>query len=304
MKVRTAIITGANGFIGRTLTERLLAEGAEVWAVVRDEKLMEGLSGNKRIHIVVAGFEDYEVLPDNIAHRGFDAFFHFAWAGYGTAANDYRIQIPNVLCSCNAANAAARLQVKRFVFADSFHEFLVSEDDHGNSGTCSIYGTAKSCAQSMCRIVAHDAGMEFIGLMFAHVFGEGDRSSRSVNVFLRRLMLGEDLDLVDGTRLHGWIYIDDCITGVLAAAEKGTAGKIYYVGGAPRTFGDVVTEMRDVINPNSKLNFGVYPDKTYIDFEKIDCDALHRDTGFTCQADLKESIRRTAIWLSGIKPKG
>lgn len=296
-QIRQAIVTGASGFIGRALTRKLLAMGTEVWAVVRNPAALEELQGRKKLHIVKAGFEDYEKLPELIPYRNFDDFFHLAWAGYGTATNDINIQIGNILQTSFAAKAAAQMKVKRFLFADSFHEYLVSTGADGATERCSIYGAAKYSAQQVCKTIAQTGEMAYIGVMFANVYGEGDRSSRSVNTFIRKLLAGEDLELVDGSKMHGWIYINDCVTAILAAATRGKAGKVYYVGGAPRRFDEAITELRDAVAPKAGLHFGRYPDKTFIDFQKIDVDALHRDTGFVCNADFRESIRKTAEWL-------
>lgn len=297
INIKRAIVTGASGFIGRALTKRLLSKGVEVWAVVRSEASMAELSEHKKLHIVAAGFEDYKRLPELISDRNFDAFFHLAWAGYGRATNDPDIQINNILQSCMAAKAAVQLEVKRFLFADSFHEYLVSENAACTRGRCSIYGTAKYSAQQMCRTVAHSSNMDFVGMLFANVYGEGDRSSRSVNTFIRKLQAGQNLELVDGSRLHGWIYIEDCISAILAAAYQGKNEKVYYIGRVPQRFDEVIAELRDVVSPGAELHFGGYQDIAFIDFGDIDVDALRQDTGFQCQTDFAESISRTAEWL-------
>ena len=298
MKIHSAIITGANGFIGNALTKELLEQGCEVWAVVRNTDSILPLLKYCNLHVVKASFEEYEELPKNICHCGIDAFFHFAWAGYGTATNDYKVQIDNVRYACAAANAAAQLGTKRFVFADSFHEFMMSEDAKGNNGGCSIYGSAKACAQSMCKTVAHNANMDFVGVMFGNIFGPGDRSNRSVNTFIRKLQKGHNLDLIDGGKRNGWLYIDDCIPAIIAVAKNGGAGRVYYIGGEPQRFDYYLTIMRDALSPMSVLNFGVYPDNSFIEFEKIDQDALYEDTGYQIHpTDLRESILKTARWL-------
>ena len=189
------------------------------------------------------------------------------------------------------------MNVKRFLFADSFHEYLVREDATGNRGRCSIYGTAKYSAQQMCQTVAHSGDMDFIGMMFANVYGEGDRSPRSINTFIHKLQAGEDLKLVDGSRQHGWIYIKDCISAILAAACRGKSGKVYYIGRAPQRFDEVITKLRDVVSPKARLHFGAYHDDTFIDFGNIDVNALRQDTGFRFQTDFEESMERTAEWL-------
>ena len=301
--MKRAVVTGATGFIGKALTKELLDRGVEVWAVVRDGRKLDNIQ-SEMLHIVEADFGQYLHLAEKITVRSFDVFFHFAWAGYGAATNDCEVQTANVLYAYGAAKAAAELGARRFVFADSSHEYLVSKAADGEWGRCSVYGTAKHCAQQMCRTAAHNAGMEFVGVMFVNIFGVGDMSNRSTNTMLRKLLNNEDLDLVREDRLYDWTYIDDCVEGAIMAAERGSSGKVYYVGGEPRRFGEIMTEVCSALGINVQLRFGVFPDDTEIAFDQMDIAALRHDTGFMCKADFKESIMKTARWLQMQKSVG
>lgn len=295
--MKRVIVTGANGFIGNALTKKLLDSGAEVWAVVREKDAFARIN-SMNLHVVLATFDDYSRLPALIDERDFNAFFHFAWAGYGSQTNDIAVQSANVLQAGLAAKAAAELRAKRFVFADSSHEYLVSLGQDEKCGMCSIYGAAKRSAQQMCRVICHNNRIDFIGVLFTNIFGVGDKSSRSTNTLVRKLLAGQDLDLVKGDKLYDWTYIDDCVEGVLAAAQSGKSGKVYYVGSERlRPFSEIIREVRDVINPTSKLNFGTYQDNSYIDYSYIDIYELYRDTGYLPTRDFKRAIIMTANWL-------
>ncbi len=302
--MKRVIITGANGFIGNALTKKLLDSGVDVWAIVRESGRLAGMDSEK-LHIVPATFEDYPLLPALIEERGFDAFFHFAWAGYGSQTNDIAVQTSNILQSAQAAKAAAELKAARFIFADSSHEYLTAQNECGDNALCSVYGAAKHSAQQMCRVICGNHGIDFIGVLFTNIFGVGDRSSRSTNTFLRRLLSGQDLNLIKGDRLYDWTYIDDCIGGILAAAQLGKNGKIYYVGSEKlRPFSDIIRDVRDVINPGSKLNFGMYQDNSYIDYKHIDIYELYRDTGYLPTCDFNTAVIQTARWLCTMDDEG
>lgn len=302
--MKRVIITGASGFIGRALTREFLDSGADVWAVVRERDSLDGLD-SERLRIVLAAFEEYAALPMLIEERGFDAFFHFAWAGYGSQTNDIMVQTANIIQSSQAATAAAELKVDRFVFADSSHEYLTSKSRGKGDSLCSIYGAAKRSAQQMCRVICGNHGIDFIGVLFTNIFGVGDRSSRSTNTFLRRLLSGQDLDLIEGDNLYDWTYIDDCIRGVLAAAELGKHGKVYYVGSEKlRPFSEIIREVRDAVNPKAKLNFGRYQDNTYIDYRQIDIYELYRDTGCLPVCEFRTSVMKTADWMRTLDTEG
>ena len=76
----------------------------------------------------------------------------------------------------------------------------------------------------------------------------------------------------------------------------------YYIGHRKlKTFREIVTAIRDVINPDAELRFGEYEDSLNMDYSYTDLDALYRDTGFECKADFEETIREQADYLKSIK---
>lgn len=295
--MRRAVVTGASGFIGKALTKKLLADGWTVYAVVRDTSTLVGLCGDLRP--VECEFAQYERLAELIG-EDVDWFLHFAWAGVsGDLSRNARAQTENVMASAEAMEQAKQLGAKRFLFAGSSYQYRMEPSD-GAYLPKNLYGAAKAAAERLLWASTQAEGVAFNTVLFTNVFGVGDCSDRSTNAMLRKLLAGEPLKLISGEHLHDWTYIDDAVGGVLAVLEKGVPGKEYYIGSRnPETFRDIITRVRDVISPGTELLFGAYEDDAYIDYTKIDLDALWRDTGFECTADFDESIRRTANWLNG-----
>ena len=64
-----------------------------------------------------------------------------------------------------------------------------------------------------------------------------------------------------------------------------------------QTFESLVSRTRDIVAPEAELTFGTLADKTVTDWSMIDREALYNDTGFECEANFAESIRKTAAWL-------
>ena len=161
-----------------------------------------------------------------------------------------------------------------------------------------IYGLAKQAAGDLLKAIAIKYNIHFNKVLFTNVFGIGDYSTRSTNTFIKQLLSGEDLRLIDGEHKHDWIYIDDAVQGMLAILKKGNNGMSYYVGNRKlNSFREIITEVRDILSPKAGLYFGCYDDNGYIDYSQIDLEALYRDTGFECKSDFKESIMKTAEWL-------
>ncbi len=299
--MKKAVVTGASGFIGKALVRELLNQGWTVWAVVRSPNKLADLA-QERLMCVRAELTEYAALPERICERGFDAFFHLAWDGtFGVSFRDYHRQLHNAAYAADALTAAVELDAKRFIFTGTIVELEAKHymiTDGGAPRTSCIYGTAKAAAEMICRTVAYEKRLPMNTAILASVYGDGDESGMIQNVLIRALQKGESPKLVSGENLYDWIYVEDVVRGLISIAEQGAVDKTYYVGHRQlQTFESLVTRTRDVVAPEVPLAFGTLEDRTVTDYTLIDREALYRDTGFECQADFDESIRKTANWL-------
>lgn len=295
------IVTGASGFIGNALTKKLLANGDEVWAIVRSKDKINNLDSEK-LHIIEADFTQYSQLSDMIAGKDFDCFFHLAWQGtWGAAFQDYTLQLNNAKYACDALLQAAKINCQRFILIGTIvqleaKKYLLS--DEGIPRFSCIYGTAKNAAAMLCRIEAEHLSIGWNLAVLSSVYGIGDTSGMIENTLIKSFLSNQTPKLVEGNNYYDCTYVDDIVNGLIAIANKGIKNKTYYVGHREmRTFREIVDNIRDVLAPDMPLIYGEYPDSTPIDYSLIDINALYNDTGFECHADFKESIMKTANWL-------
>lgn len=294
--MKTAIVTGAGGFIGGALTDFLISKGVIVYGVDISEKALARHSGNANFHPIIADFTKYSQLYEML-HADIDVFYHFAWQGYGKDTQNFDVQIENVIGTERACEAAVKLCCKKIVFACSSYEYQKNEIGD-KIGYCSIYGAAKTASKAFARATAHRAGVTYCGAIFTNVFGVGDRSNRSSNSIIRQLLCGEDLKSIKGDALYDWSYIDDVVGGLYAIGISGIDEKEYYVGSNRlRPFRDIITEVRDILAPNAKIDYGAFEDTAFVDYTGIDIYELYRDTGFYPNCDFRESVLKTAEWL-------
>ena len=303
--MKKVIVTGAGGFIGKALVKELSKENI-VYAVLLSENEKNFLPKNKNIIPIIGDlYKNYiEIAAQISKNEIIDLFYHLAWIGISSDAyKDIEIQKENIFMSINSALLAKQIKAKKFIFVGTNQEYLVSKTKiDGTVVNSSVYGVCKLCARNLCHVILRDT-MEFNSTAFTNVFGYGDFSKRTANIFIGKLIKGESLDLIEGNNLYDWTYIDDAVQGLISVGNKGINGKQYYIGSRVLpTFKEILIKVRDILCPAARLNFGKYQDNTYTDYSKIDLDALYNDTGFECKSDFKESILKTAEWLRSIEP--
>ena len=306
--MKSIMIIGASGFIGQHLTRHYLENNCKVTAFVQNPEKMDLLVRNyaERLKVIAASFDDYETLFDRVNEsEAPDILYYLAWSGYGKATNDYQEQIKNIKPVCDAIVEAKKMGVKRFLFSSSLSEFMIKENcnlSHDEGGVCNVYGSAKHAARLMAQSVASQQNMPFVSVAFANTFGPGDCSHRSTNLFIHQLLTGQDINLTEGTHMYDWNYIDDCITGLTLAGELGKTDSLYYIGGRTRRpLKEIVTELRDILAPNAKINLGKYHEDFYMDYTCVDVHKLYRDTGYLAKTDFKEAVISTAEWVKTLK---
>ena len=178
--MENVIVTGANGFIGKTLVNALLEKGYHVVAL--DIRFDDVLANDDRVTCVNVMNKEVAALAKEIPHQEYRCFFHLAWAGTsGPARADYTVQLNNVKLACDYIKLCSEIGCKRVVYASSInemetYEYLQSDDIEPAGGY--IYGTGKLAAHLMGETVAKLNGIEFIPVIITNIYGVGEKSAR------------------------------------------------------------------------------------------------------------------------------
>lgn len=300
--MRTAIVTGATGFIGSALTKKLSRDGVQVYAIDLNQEKLNELSQLPGVTVVCARIGDPNMDTSKLP-IGADVMHHCAFAGGfgGEALRNYDLQLRNTMLACDATALALRLEVCKFVLASTVNTVelrsFIGNENFIPRNTC-IYSTGKLAAELIGKTLARSGGMAFCTALVAMPFGEGNGARTLPNIVMEQLMTGVRPKLIEGENLYDLVYIADVAGALSAIGEKGKTFRDYYVGHRKLdTFRNWISRMRDVLAPEAELGFGEYPDAPALDYSKIDLDSLYHDTGFVCDSDFEDSIRSTAEWL-------
>lgn len=297
--MKKAIVTGANGFVGKAVAQYLITQGVDVYAVVRKKAThLDGLEG---CHMIECDLSDYKNLWKQLPQEA-DAFFHFAWSGSaGPARGDEHIQLANVQSSCDAVKSAALAGCKRFLFASSIMEYEVEKlmKTHIVPNITTIYSTAKITANYMARASAAQAGIEYISCVISNIYGPGEISPRLISSSLRKMMKGERTSFSSGEQLYDFIYITDAATMFYAIGKSGKPNQTYYIGNRhPRKLKDFLIEMHDIAAPHAEFGLGDLSfDGVSLTYHEFDTDSVYKDTNFVPQVSFAQGIQNTLAWI-------
>jgi nucleoside-diphosphate-sugar epimerase len=249
------LVTGAAGFIGSHLCERLLALGHDVTGLdafipyypkpLKERNLTEALKHPRyRFHQLDLRTDDLKA-----AVEGVDVIFHLA-AMPGLVASWSDFDLYN---SCNLTATQRLLEavkgsksLKRFVYGStsSVYGKFASGDETLPTKPVSPYGVTKLAGEHLAKAHLEIFGTPVVVLRFFSVYGPRQRPDMAYNIFIKSLLAGTPITVYgDGQQVRGNTYVADCVEAVIASAGA-QVGETYNIGGG---------EMVSVLDVMAKL---------------------------------------------------
>lgn len=231
------LVTGAAGFIGSHVAQRLLQRGEEVVGLDNisdyyDPKLklarLARLETNSGFRFLKADVGNRDAMRDLFAGGGFDKVIHLA----AQAGVRYSIENPHAYADANLTGFVNILEgcrhagVEHLVYASSSSvyganaklPFSVSDSvDH----PVSLYAATKKANELMAHSYAHLFRLPVTGLRFFTVYGPWGRPDMALFLFTRRILAGEPIDVFNhGEHRRDFTYVDDITEGVVRTLDK------------------------------------------------------------------------------------
>ena len=297
--MQAAVVTGANGFLGRALVEELRSHGVRVLAVARDHSLLPEHSLIERVTLELSKVQSLPCMTQ----PQWDTFYHLAWEGTaGEIRKDAALQLGNVQATVEAVHSAKALGCTTFVGAGSIMEkelLALSAEPGLRPGPGHIYSAAKLAAHHMSECIAAELGLCHIWPVITNVYGEGETSPRLLNTTMRKIIRREELRFTAAVQNYDFIYVLDAVRALRLLGERGKPFCEYVIGsGAARPLRQFLLELREVLAPRSELLFGDIPfEGLSLPLKAFDSTPLRRDTGFEPEIPFSEGIQRTMSWM-------
>jgi len=255
------LVTGAAGFIGSHLAERLAGEGHVVRVVdcltpYYDVSLKRAALDRLRELGCIVSEDDLRSCDINALLQDVDVVYHQAGQpGVRASWELFESYVGhNILATQRLLEAVAGSEVRRVVFASSSsiygnaESYPTSEDDPPRP--ISPYGVTKLAAERLCSVYAEGWGVSAVSLRYFTVFGPRQRPDLAIHRLIDAALTGRPFPLYgDGSQIRDFTYVDDIVeANLLAAAADVASGTVLNVaGGTAASVLDVVRIVEDLM---------------------------------------------------------
>lgn len=224
------LITGATGFVGGRLAERLIKEGHEVKALVRESSNFKNLK-NLGVELIIGDITDTKAVESAVT--GVDYIFHIAALFRQAKYPDSIYWDVNVGGTRNIMEAALKHGTKRVVHCSTIgvlsHIENPPADETFPYNPGDIYQTTKAEGEKQALIHHSSKGLPVVVIRPAMIYGPGDL--RLLKLF-KTIAKKKFIMIGNGKTLAHFIYIDDLVDSFLLAAEKDNIlGEIFIIAG-------------------------------------------------------------------------
>jgi len=308
-----ALITGAAGFIGSHLCERLLSKNWDVVGVDNfddfyDPKIkrrnINACLKNKNFRLVEADIRDGDAM-DKIIADGIDTIVHLAArAGVRPSiAQPLLYSDVNINGTLVLLEAAKQHKVNKFIFGSSSSVYgnnkkvPFSENDNVDFPISPYAATKKAC-ELICHTYHNLYDISIMCLRFFTVYGPRQRPDLAIHKFSRLIEQGKPIPVYgDGTMMRDFTYIDDIINGVIASMRHCTGFNIYNLGESrPIAVNDLINKIEKALGKKAIQEY-LPPQPGDVEQTYADVTKAVRELGYNPATPIEEGLARFVQWL-------
>ena len=310
-----ALVTGAAGFIGSTLSDQLIANGADVIGIDSftdyyprefKERNLEGLRKSPRFRLVESTIQQADlqsILRDSthVFHLAAQAGVRKSWGRDFAIYTTNNIEATQVLLE---AISSAR-HIERVVYASSSSvygdEAPLPMKENALPQPVSPYGVSKLAAEQLCHLYYINHSVPTVSLRYFTVYGPRQRPDMGFHKFLRASIRREPLQLYgDGEQTRDFTFVHDAVGATIAAATEGIPGRVYNIGGGSRVSMNHVLAIIERVTGTPLIVNRDEAQKGDMRHTYADTTLARLDLGFAPRVGLEEGLAAEFTWLSGV----
>lgn len=264
------VVTGAAGFIGSHLCERLLADGHQVTGLdsftdYYSREMKEQNLETSRRHRNFE-FEELDLVVDDFGRVLADASVVFHLADQSAVGSSWgshfdRFVRDNIVATQRLFETVKQLPVARLVHASSSSVYGDAEMSPTRETALprpiSPYGMTKLAAEHLALLYMRNFGMPVVALRYFTVYGPRQRPDMALARFMQALATGQEIEVFgDGEHARDFTYISDAVDGTIKAATANVAGNVINIGGGSRvTINQVLMALEEISGMTARKRY-------------------------------------------------
>ncbi len=301
------IVTGAAGFIGSHLCERLLAAGRTVVGIdaftpyyprTVKERNLSGFRDHPKFTFVELDLAN-GVAPEVVAEAEY--VFHLAampgliksWTHF----DDYnRCNLTATHRLLEGLRGSPKLKKLIYASTSSVYGKYASGDETLPTRPSSPYGITKLAGEQLCRVYQDEFGVPSVVLRFFSVYGPRQRPEMGFHLFIKAILSGQPITLTgDGLHIRGNTFVADCVDATIKAADA-LAGETFNLGGGELvTVLDVIRKLERIIGKDAIIER--HPPRKGDQFATgADVTKIFRHVGWKPTTSVDDGLAQQVAW--------
>ena len=305
------LITGAAGFIGSHLAEKLTELDHYVIGVdcftdyypkkIKEQNLSKLLKGKSFVFrekdLFTADLEEILSGVDIIFHEAAQAGVRASWGANFEIYTRNNIQVTQRLLE-----AAKEKPIKKIVFASSSSVYGDCKDlpmrEDSRLSPISPYGVTKLATEHLCQLYSKNYRVPIIILRYFTVYGPRQRPDMAFHKFIRAILEGKEIPVYgDGKQTRDFTYISDAVEANLSAMDADSRGEVFNIGGGSQiALIECIRILEDLLGKKAKLKFLEIQRGDMRD-TAADISKARKMLGFEPKYDLKAGLEKTFLWF-------
>jgi UDP-glucuronate 4-epimerase len=309
----TTLITGGAGFIGSHLADALLARGEDVVCLdnfdayydpARKRSNVSGQINHPNYTLVEGDIRDRDLVMRLFEDRRFDRVAHLAaLAGpRASVANPALYAEVNISGTINLMDAAHQFECGNFIQASTSTVYgetdkVPFDEDQPTSRPLTPYPATKIACEVMGHTYHNMFGMNFSVVRFFTVYGPRVRPDMMAYRVIESLLNDREITLYEPDKMRrDWTYIDDIVSGVVAALDKPLGFEIFNIGrGEPVRLADFVDILEELTGRKAIVRITPAPaSDPHVTYASID--KAKRLLGYQPHTSIQDGLARTWEW--------
>jgi UDP-glucose 4-epimerase len=312
------VLTGGAGFIGSTLTRRLIDDNE---IVIYDNLHRDAMGGtdvadHPNLTFIQGDVLDGELIAETA--KGATHIVHLAAiAGVDTVLESpVRTMRVNLIGTYNVLEAAhgtidSLERLVDFSTSEVFgrHAYKVEEIHETAQGSVGearwTYAVSKLAGEHLAHAYHDEFGLPTVSVRPFNVYGPGQIGGGAIRAFIETVLAGEDLTIHgDGSQVRAWCYVDDMVDALMLVLERPEAvGEVFNVGNerSVLTILELAEQIRQLMNADVDINFRPLH-YTDVEMRIPNIDKARKLLDWEPNVDLEEGLSRTIAWYRERQP--